>query len=726
MDTLERSINGPQSQHEYSHAEVYRDTTSLTSQLVEFLKSPFCASIFIILAISVWFKPATAFFILFLSPFYAMWILITVKAKLPLHLPIGAAKKDYGNPDPKNRKARPALGTLFLGNEATTGNELWLSNDACRQHGTLPGTTGAGKTTSIKGIIANALSQGSGVIIVDGKAQNTLYGDVYALARQFGREDDVLALNFLVASDDKDSNSFNPFITGNADAIRELIASMMGEGHDQDPNGIFRERAVALIATIVPPLVWMRDHYNIPIDVRTIRFSLDLAWIWELAKNKQFLIYNPDNENEPFRYYVADIPNEILYPLNAYLGELPGYDTTLSWDKQRENKPAEQHGYARMYFTGIFQQLSVSLGHIFNHRNGDIDMRDIVLNRRILVVNLPSLENSDATQAALGRIVVSSLRGVMAQLLGAKLDGDPNEIFNLSPGAGDAPFHVIFDEVGYYATSGMDRMLAQARSLNIMIWLSFQDLSALRSRLGEKTDSLLGNANLTVAMRLQDVGYTKEWIEKTAGKTMVRQASNWEGNILGTYRESRSATTQEVNRINFLELQRMIEGEAIIMFAGRIIRSNMFHVINVLDGPIRRIQPIPLPSLTDLNNTDEPEENILASYFHIYDHQVLLDKKQYPVWSPENINISQEEITSEKEIYTKLIDLEIYFDQPKDIAIKTSLSLLNLNKQLSDQIKILKQPKVKATDDKIIEEIRNMINLIQNHQSQTKNFQYHN
>jgi intracellular multiplication protein IcmO len=88
-------------------------------------------------------------------------------------------------------------------------------------------------------------------------------------------------------------------------------------------------------------------------------------------------------------------------------------------------------------------------------------MRDVVLNRRILVVNLPALESSDERLAALGKIVVASLRGMMAQMLGARLEGDSDVIVANKPGMGVAPFHVVLDEVGYYATSGMDRMLAK-------------------------------------------------------------------------------------------------------------------------------------------------------------------------------------------------------------------------------------------------------------------------
>ena len=41
-------------------------------------------------------------------------------------------------------------------------------------------------------------------------------------------------LNFMVASGVKDSHTFNPFCVGNADAIRELLASQLGEQAEND------------------------------------------------------------------------------------------------------------------------------------------------------------------------------------------------------------------------------------------------------------------------------------------------------------------------------------------------------------------------------------------------------------------------------------------------------------------------------------------------------------
>ena len=94
-----------------------------------------------------------------------------------------------------------------------------------RQHVAIAGTTGPGKTTAILSLLSNALIQGSGFVFVDGKGDRDPFGKVMDLARRFGREDDVHVLNFMVASEVKDSHRFYPFSVGNPDAIRELLAS---------------------------------------------------------------------------------------------------------------------------------------------------------------------------------------------------------------------------------------------------------------------------------------------------------------------------------------------------------------------------------------------------------------------------------------------------------------------------------------------------------------------
>ncbi len=60
---------------------------------------------------------------------------------------------------------------------------------------------------------------------------------------------------------------------------------------------MFREHAVALIGTIAPVLVWLRDHKGIPRNIELIRFSIELRWIWKLAMEKIVLLRDPEPAN---------------------------------------------------------------------------------------------------------------------------------------------------------------------------------------------------------------------------------------------------------------------------------------------------------------------------------------------------------------------------------------------------------------------------------------------
>ena len=600
--SIPREIVGPQDHFERTGAQGYRDVRPLSVRMSQGLRSQASGFFLALMAGTACVAPASATPLTLAGSLYAVWVL-TRRLTFPIRAPRSAGCWDHGLPDPATRRPRRAAGDIYIGNDQVTGQEIWITNEDGRQHGTIPGTTGAGKTTSIVSFLANALAQGSGFVLVDGKANNELFGEVSALARRFGREDDVRVLNFMTASLpdagagepllDSQSNTFNPFSIGNADAIRELIASQLGDATENDSNGMFRGRAVALLGTIVPVLVWMRDHEGVVLNIDQIRQSMELRSIYHLAKHKTFMVYDRGSL-DPLPVPVPDIPVDLLKPVLNYLGEVPGYNIDLPYNEQTTDKPVEQYGYALMYFTQAFTQLSVGLGHIFRVEQGDIDMRDIVLNRRILLVNLPALENSEDSSAALGRIIVASLRGMMAQLLGARLEGDPKEIFVTKPGMGQGPFQIVFDELTYYVTSGMDRMLAMGRGLNIMFWLGFQELGGIEARLGARTSSLLGNANLTVAMRQQDSDSTREWLEKTAGQTYVTQALSYHGAGDGAYREAQSAELRQVSRVDWQDLQRMIEGEAIILFGGRRLYAKVFHAALEVSNPLRLNRPLTL------------------------------------------------------------------------------------------------------------------------------------
>jgi intracellular multiplication protein IcmO len=592
-----RQTRGPDAEHERTGSQLYRDTRTTGARIVATLKGPASGFILAAATIGVVAEPASIDALAPMALVYAAWVL-TRRVMLPLRLPKGARRRDYNHPEPGRRKPRMSEGIDHIGNAYRTNQQLWIGNEDARQHIVVPGTTGAGKTEALLSLVSNALTHGSGFIFVDGKADNSLYAKVRALARKFGREDDVLVLNFMVASGNKDSNTFNPFASGNADVIRELLVSQIEQnpvGGSVDTNHVFMARAVALMGALAPVLMWMRDNKGVPIDIEKIRFATELQSIISLASDKRFRRLHVDTGRIEL-IEVPDIPEAFLYPLRAYLGETGGYDVSVSYHKQKTEEPARQHSFVTMHFSQTFTQLAVSLGHIFKCEIGDIDMRDVVLNRRILVVNLPALENSGETTATLGKIVVAALRNMMAQTLGVNLEGEYQEIVANKPSMAPTPFPVVLDEVGYYASPGMDKMLAMGRGLGFSFYLGFQEVAGLEARIGKALYSLLGNANFQILMRLQDGSETRRYVEQTAGDSNVMQVSAYHADDIGGYREASHAEMTRRPRIEWNDLRDLIEGEAIILFGTKRIYAKLFRAVVDPDGPMRLNRPVALPA----------------------------------------------------------------------------------------------------------------------------------
>src|SRR5262249_11878946 len=158
--TIARNIIGPQEQFERSGAQSLRDIRPLSTRLSEGLRSSASGLVLGIAAGVTWLEPAIIDLTVPLSALYALWVM-TRTPRLPIRPPSSAACLDRSNPAPGWRKAKPANGTIFIGWSAD-GQELWITAEDARQHVTVPGTTGAGKTSAILSLLANALIQGSG------------------------------------------------------------------------------------------------------------------------------------------------------------------------------------------------------------------------------------------------------------------------------------------------------------------------------------------------------------------------------------------------------------------------------------------------------------------------------------------------------------------------------------------------------------------------------------
>jgi intracellular multiplication protein IcmO len=534
-------------------------------------------------AVCMWAAPSWAFVIFAVFVTYGFLILSTgLKARLQFRVPMSYGGLDYNNKNAAG-KVQKAEGIAYLGNCLDTGEELSVSNSDLRTHTVVFGTTGSGKTELLLSMVSNALTWASGFLFSDGKADTSLMGKIYSLARRFGREDDVLALNYMTGSSDAggQSNSMNPFASGSAPELAEIMVSLLG---DSGASGdMWKQRAISLGQTVMPLLTFLRDQGKLKLNVSILRKAMELDRLISLWAGR------PIHEGEPGSAWEIHLENYTLPPnvkeaLSGYLNSLPGFNVQKALEgKNQDNKCYEQHGFLQMQFTKALSDFADQYGHIFATPYGDIDLEDVVLQRRILVIMLPSLEKSPDNVSALGKIVVASMQSMMAKALGAKIEGAWEDIIDTKPTNSETPFLAVLDEVGYYTTEGMAVMAAQARSLGFGLIFAAQDISAMKKNGGaveKAVDAIIANCNLKVFGKLEDPKDTAELFKQIVGEAAVLETGGWQVNQNSTvmsYQDQGSVSVQRRNRGDMLDLKAQIAGEWHFIFGTTIIRGRGFY-----------------------------------------------------------------------------------------------------------------------------------------------------
>lgn len=571
-------MRGISSQQELKGSQLIRDTRPLTQKIADVFSNPKkVALVYLVIAAGAYFlAPISDFLIMFMI---VIFIYSLFKHEtLPFRMPMSSGEYDYNDLKPGTRKPKKAEGIYFFGNEKQTKKELWFSNDDMRTHCLIFGSTGSGKTVSMISVAMNALIQGSGFIYVDGKGDNSLYASLFSMVRYMGREDDLLLINFMTGARDiigpqeyKLSNTLNPFATGSSGMLSNLVTGMMDSGSSSGDGDMWKGRAIAFVEALMKVLVAMRDAGYILLDANTIRNYFSLDRLEAMASDKTFI------RDGQYAISMDNMPDVILEPIKNYLSTLPGYQPERKG--KQVSQVFEQHGYITMQLTRVFTSLSDTYGHIMRTKLAEVDLKDVVLNRRILNVLLPALEKSPDELANLGKVIIASLKSMMASGLGDQVEGDYHDLVLKKPTNAPTPYLCILDEYGYYAVKGFAVVPAQARSLGFSVIFAGQDLPAFQKASKEEAASIGANTNIKICMKLEDPQETWEFFMKSAGESYVTAVDSFATNsssISDSYQDTKSAKTEKRARIDLLDLKDQGLGEATILFKSTIVRANLF------------------------------------------------------------------------------------------------------------------------------------------------------
>jgi intracellular multiplication protein IcmO len=592
---------------EQSYGALVRDTRTLGQKATDFFKNAEAVSALVImLAIGCFAYPPSV------ELFFLVGVVVFVAAKmqhyaLPFRLPQRANCGDYNTPKPGSNKPSKAAGIYFFGNDRKTSEELWFTNEDMRTHVLMFGSTGSGKTEALVSLAFNALLQSSGFIYVDGKGDNSLFTKIFSMVRSMGREDDLLLINFMTGARDiigpqekRLSNTMNPFARGSSSMLSQLVVSLMdASGGDKSGGDMWKGRAISFVEAIMKVLVAMRDAGNILIDANTIRNYFSLERLEAIVMDKSFI----RDGQEPVN--LEGIPDVILEPITNYVINLPGYNKAKKG--KQVSQVLEQHGFITMQLTRVFSSLADTYGHILRTNLPEVDLRDVVLNRRILVVLLPALEKAPDELANLGKVIIAALRTMMAAGLGDEVEGLYSRVIERKPTNARTPFLCILDEYGYYAVQGFAVVPAQARSLGFSVVFAGQDLPALQKASKEEAATIGANTNIKICMKLEDPMETWDFFMKTAGESYVTQVGGFQtddATLTGVYRDTKSAQLEKRSRIDLLDLKEQREGEAHIFFKSRIVRARMFYAN---PKPVKEIR------LNHFLRIDAPQDAVLKS-----------------------------------------------------------------------------------------------------------------
>jgi len=453
------------------------------------------------------------------------------------------------------------------------------------------------------GLVSQSIMWNSGFLFVDGKGTTEFHGRTWSLASKFGREDDYRILNFTDLGGNQDkraggpdvqSNTLNPFSHGTPDQLMNLIVSLMGNA--AGGSDMWKHRAMSLVTSAIRALCEMRDAGDVLLNVQSIRDYLPLGQ----GVDKTHLVDGKIN-------CIADIPDEAwkdirsrggmieLYlrslkgefsdtsrlALKGFFDSLPGFNLYNAINGlPQESKTVEQHGFLSMQLTKPLGSLADDYGHIFRTPFGEVDMEDVVLNRRILVVLLPALQKAPEEMRSCGRIIVAVLKMMMGKVSGSAIMGSKQKLVDAKPTRSPTPFMVILDEAGYYMVKGIDTMMAQARSLGFMIVVSGQDMAAMQAVSPQIAESAAANSRLTVAGAMEDAHKTWDFLRKKFSTHRVPLVSGrkQKPGLFGTkWVDRQDAEFVVESRVKIGDLQKLREGEFYFMMGSVLVKARSFY-----------------------------------------------------------------------------------------------------------------------------------------------------
>lgn len=537
---------------------------------------------------------------------------------IPVHaLPKKKRPLFYSRRRYRVEKSKP-VGDILIGIDRVSRRQVWLASKTMNRHLFISGTTGSGKTIFLFGLIYMYISMGSGCCMIDAKGTVVAFWHFFSMARRLDRADDVYLLNFFRASLEHSpellkgkyrvSNTIQPFETGSAEELRSLLGTMFRSMKEE----IWKSKALALLYAILIVLIDRRDRLNIPFGINELREHLApkyaLCWahddtIPELARTT---ILNMLREGGGFK-------ESILFdPKDGSPRDKNGIMEQLADPENGEFQT--QWSYLTMQMTESFQMLGVEYKGIFGSASGEIDFKDMVLQRRLCFIILPSLEKDEESLVVLAKFIIAGLKRFFSAVTQATVQGDRQSIYDADMTRYHIPFLFVCDEVNRYGADveGLGAAAALARSLNICFIFAGQQIGSLEHKNKGVFNELWGNTDFKFGMKI-DEDRTVEVYSKRAGEAYVAKARHYERSSNSpVYTDKYSGEIERNSRLNIRSFVKLKAGQSYFIKDDDLLELNVFGAL--AEEAEGHIDIVPELKLNELFTIRRPTPDFVEAY----------------------------------------------------------------------------------------------------------------
>lgn len=490
------------------------------------------------------------------------------------HLLPHDAPVDYDIRLPKDgtgrRKYEEPSGEVYVGNERRTGKQVWFRFKDFLRHGIVYGGTGSGKTEFLLCLAFNFMAAGGSLLWADAKAGANTPHKISWMCHRFGREDDMLFVNF-IKPEGKDptklvhqtTHTINPCTEGSENEIATMGRSLMPDmGEGGGSNQSFADNAQVLINSLTAALVDLRDSGHIALSWDVFRDHVQLPKVLELAEDKRLSTKARDKIRR-FAYGIA------------------GVDPSKGPSEQ-EQMAFQQFGFIASYTLSGLAKLTDDYDYIYGARYGDVSYRDAVFRGRCVASFIPAMKNTPEEIKMLGKLDLVGKRAALAEGLPSQLEGTGRSAYKEEIYNGKiVPSLSVTDEYQEIQVEGNSVTVKQGRSLGFAVLVGLQNYSGLGSE--EETNNYDENTDIKMLGRNQG-SETVEAISKSLSKAMVAQSEGrtTEDSMLGQ-REKRTVAYHERDVIEKADVTSQRVGEFHLTYEGRVMRIETPYITSIFD-----------------------------------------------------------------------------------------------------------------------------------------------